>query len=1459
MRRLPAVALAAGALLLLGLLVLLLTPAGTWVLGRLAVQLAPRWGWNVVVGAVDGAPLLKPTFRQVVATNDSARIRVAVARLALSPWTYSVAATSPQVRLTLKPKAGDAESGTAGAPPPRLPVERLPQLTLRGGRLTVLSPRDSLRLVVQGVTLRYLPDEGSTEGEEVDVARGVLTLQADAWRLARPRGEVAHGHLRVRASLEPHRLTLDDVMLSVAAGTRRVGLEARGALDLATALPAQLQAEVEVGGEAGDACLLSLVAEGTLVPLAVEVSASGAGTHRRLGPVALETAVTCTPEEITIDRAVARVAGGQVRMVGAYLPKRDSLQAEVVWQNVQLVQLPGVSARGELEGTLRADGKPAQRRFAASLSAGVRGLDALPGAPLDVEVEGSLDRSGRLAASMRSEAGDLAAAGAMNVGGPYELELTGSLRPSRILGRDLAQVHLVGRAVRDTVDVHLKTARLPGGIAGLSPVELSMRLTGGRHLEGELSLAGRAVTVQGQADLKAARLDTATAAAAALDLSRLGAGLAGTVSGRLGGAGTLRPPDLRATGDLEFEELAVAGWRLGPARVELSYGNRDLRGTVRGEGLTATAILDSSMGLDARVELDRASIHRNSVKAGGAATALTLTGTAAVRGSLRDLAGLEVDVDLADLDLSQGDWWARAEAGLVASHSQGRGVLKPARLRTSLGAAHVSGWTRGDSLWLEARIDSLELAAVHADLTGPGTLVVEVGGTVRGPEVSARLQAPELRMAGQLMGHLGAELEVGESLELRARLDQGAHLEETAAADSGLALHLSMPLAGLRQAEGARARLRAEARHLQVGSLVYWLLADSASGVLDGACRLEVPAAARGYDWAALEGEITIERAELAKADFRARLRRPASARLRAGEVEISEVAVPLEIYRRDLEGFATAGQAVASGGLGGSRVLLVRVDSVDLAAVERMPGLGRRALPDGALWGTVALSGETTARRYDLAARLHLDQYGEVTGQAALADGGAAASATWRTPLGDSLAAELKVRPRRDDGGLDWGAGLVRLRTRHLDAAVFLELLPQLESLRGPISGEVEISGLGPGPQLFGRLDVGSMSFALLDVKPEYSLPPGAIVFSGGRGQLEGFSGPGRRGRGRMELGGYVDLASSAAPQYRILLEFEDLPYRYDTVFDAPDVDGRLTLSKAGDEVLLEGDVRLTGAQAEAPLVDLTAPPVPPPPAVQSPYLESMRLDVFVDVRDLGVHNELADLTVEGSTRVYGTFYKPRFQGEMAITEGQVIVLNSEFTFTKGTLVLDQLVPTYSILDLAYDPLLLNPELDLEATTRVTPIDPGEDVREVTMTVQGPAQQVAPRFTSEGLGDTEIISLLAFGSIQPAGRDDALDALYTAAGQLVLSRGATRVGLDEFQLLPRSTVLTKEKGRALRLGKHLTFPVPFWVRYEALAMYPAIGQVRLEYDITSYAKLKAMAQSKYQVYGLGIGFRREF
>jgi len=1467
--RLPTPRVLAAVMPLLLIAILLLTPVSTWVLARAAERLAPRWGWSLTVEAVDGAALLRPALRRVVAVNDGARLRVEAERVRLFPWAYAAAVVSPRVEVTLGGPGRELPQGEPG--PRRLPVERLPRLSLDDGHLTVVSARDSQRLTAGKVSLQYRPLAAAPAGS--------LAVEVGAWRLDRPGGPSTHGSLRAQALVEPGQLTVHALAAEVSGGDLAVTATVRGTVDVAHGLPVDLRGTVQgrhaemVEGRA------EVAVTGALQPLRLDAEIAAQGAFRPVGSVTVRAAARYAPEQIALGPAEVGVAGGAVEVEATFLPALDSLVARARWRGLELQRIPGSAAHGTVAGEVAVAGQTGIGRLAGHLSAAIDDLQtpdhgALAGAPLDVTLDSRLARGGHLEVVARSRAGTLKAAGRVGAERAYSLTLTGHLLPGVLLGRDLDEVTLTGHARPDTVDLRLVLSRLPGAAAGLAPGEADLRLTGRRHLEAEVRLADGAGAIEARVDLKRARLDTVAVGVRGLELARLHPALSGRAAGQFG-AGGPEAAGLRASGGIHCEALSLAGWQVGPAQLELSLDRQGARGALRAEGLEVAADLDSSLALEVRANLDGARLRRPAAEPGGAATVLALTGSVGAAGSWRDLANLEVAIELPEVAVSHGRWQARAETGLSLRHRQGRGELTPARLHTSLGPAHLTGHTRGDSLWLTAQVDTLDLAAVHDDLTSPGAVTLQVAGPLGRLSAKARVQARDLRLADLQAGRLQAQMTLDSVLVIRGRLDQRQHDQTgggglewglsaaTAPIDSSLTLQLAMPLRGdrTRGADRPRARLRVEARQLQLGPLLRWGLTDSVAGLLEGTCHLEVSAGETGYDWSALEGSVAIGRAVAAGNGIRLGLQHPVEARLAPGQVEISEVTVPLEIYRRDLNAYAAAGAVRASGGLGGDRRLAVRLDSADLDAVERLPGLGHRPLPNGSLWGDLEILGEVGARQYDLKARLHLDEYGEVAGRGSAAPAGASAAAVWRSLPGDSLRAYLTVRPSPDAPGLDWAAGQLRLATTQFDVAALLELMPQLESLSAKVRGEVLVDGLRAEPDMSGRLEIGMASLTVLDVRPAYVIPAGAVVFAGSRGRLEGFAGAGPKGEGRVELGGHVDFSTPQVPQYRLALQFEDLPYRYDTVFDAPDVDGSLTLSRDLEEVLLEGEVRFTGALAEAPLVDLTAPPVPPPPAVQSPYLESMRLDVFADVRDLAVRNELADLTVEGGTRVYGTFYKPRFQGEMEITEGQVIVLNRDFTFAKGSVSLDQLVPTYSVLDLVYDPLLLNPELDLEATAQVTPIDPDEDVREVVMTVQGPALHVAPRFTCDGLDDTEVISLLAFGSPEPRGmgRGEALDALYTTAGQLVLSRSATRVGLDEFQLLPRSTVLTKEEGRALRVGKHLAFPLPMWVRYEASVRNPSIGQVRLEYDVTSYAKLKATAQSKYQVYGLGIGFRRDF
>ena len=109
--------------------------------------------------------------------------------------------------------------------------------------------------------------------------------------------------------------------------------------------------------------------------------------------------------------------------------------------------------------------------------------------------------------------------------------------------------------------------------------------------------------------------------------------------------------------------------------------------------------------------------------------------------------------------------------------------------------------------------------------------------------------------------------------------------------------------------------------------------------------------------------------------------------------------------------------------------------------------------------------------------------------------------------------------------------------------------------------------------------------------------------------------------------------------------------------------------------------------------------------------------------------------------------------------------------------------------------------ELDIRAATP----EPVEDINdegsayEVSMLLQGRAQEVVPQFSSEPSRDfASIVNLLAFNTMSFS------EAKYSAAfgavaGQL-LGKRVDKIGLDDFALLPSSTVVGAESGAAIRV-----------------------------------------------------------
>ena len=168
---------------------------------------------------------------------------------------------------------------------------------------------------------------------------------------------------------------------------------------------------------------------------------------------------------------------------------------------------------------------------------------------------------------------------------------------------------------------------------------------------------------------------------------------------------------------------------------------------------------------------------------------------------------------------------------------------------------------------------------------------------------------------------------------------------------------------------------------------------------------------------------------------------------------------------------------------------------------------------------------------------------------------------------------------------------------------------------------------------------------------------------------------------------------------------------------------------------------------------------------------------------------------------------------------------------------------------------------------TRVIPVDADEENEEyeILFQLRGPALEVEPKFVAEGLTDYQTLMLLAFGyrsvgTLSDAKYQGAKDALYTTAGQLLVSPQIKKIGLDEFEILPSGTALGTVGKISVSMGRYFKGPLPLWVHYEAAtrAAVPE-GQFSVEHRLRSYLTITATAHSKYELYGLGVGLKKKF
>ncbi len=205
-------------------------------------------------------------------------------------------------------------------------------------------------------------------------------------------------------------------------------------------------------------------------------------------------------------------------------------------------------------------------------------------------------------------------------------------------------------------------------------------------------------------------------------------------------------------------------------------------------------------------------------------------------------------------------------------------------------------------------------------------------------------------------------------------------------------------------------------------------------------------------------------------------------------------------------------------------------------------------------------------------------------------------------------------------------------------------------------------------------------------------------------------------------------------------------------------------------------------------------------PQDAPDPFLESIALDVAVDMPDLAIENNIAQLALEGGVAFGNTAQNPLVLGNaIAREEGAVRYLGTTFELDAGRIDLTRRVPLENFTALLEYPVeQLDPTLSIQARARHVRDIYGTDY-EVELRASGPVSTVTPQLRAFPVEDNgpsvlspgplqgpEVISLLTLGmaELTTLGTPDAMAGMGQRA--ILMATGATAermLNLDEVQI----------------------------------------------------------------------------
>ena len=426
-------------------------------------------------------------------------------------------------------------------------------------------------------------------------------------------------------------------------------------------------------------------------------------------------------------------------------------------------------------------------------------------------------------------------------------------------------------------------------------------------------------------------------------------------------------------------------------------------------------------------------------------------------------------------------------------------------------------------------------------------------------------------------------------------------------------------------------------------------------------------------------------------------------------------------------------------------------------------------------------------------------------------------------------------------------------LRARGRAGARLLSLIDSSIAATGEFALDVSINGTPGHPLLYGALTVRDLNLGYSDLPFRLAGLNGEIEMQGERATIQSLRGAG--GGGTLSLSGFATLAlGGGAPHYDFRARLEQAHIEFPASLTSV-VSGGFHLVGTAENGTLNGELSVD--QMFVPdnfdllswidrLVDAFASHPGSPPA----FGGKVRLDVTVASQpEVRIDSRNMTAVLELNTSLRGTLADPVIFGDVRIVSGDAKVRGNDYRATRGDI-------TFA------NPFRTEPEVDLEATTRVQRYD-------LTVDVSGPLEDARLSFRSQPpLPSQDIVTLLALGYSQSqqstgvAGTQASFGSLGAGAilSQAMSTQVSSRIqrlfGVSQISINPNAGGPLATSGSTLTVVERPARD--FTLTYSTNTSNSVERIIQMEWDLTDRLSVIGV-RDQNGVFGLELKFRRSF